>query len=108
MEYIFSLAYSGWWSLEKLATNEDVSFFTQGDIEEQLKAFWEIEEPQIIARASPENACCEDHFKRSHSRTEGGPYCVELPLSDDPGSVGYNRGVASKIPRIGEKDEPIL
>ncbi|XP_044749827.1 uncharacterized protein LOC123310425 [Coccinella septempunctata] len=62
------------------------SFFIQSsepiNVENTLKAFWEVEEVPVINKPTPDEVFCENHFKNSHFRDESGRYTVSLPFRD--------------------------
>lgn len=74
------------------------SFFTEckQTIDEQLRAFWEVEEPCPVNRRDPLDMVCEDHFVCTHTRTPEGRYMVRLPVRNDHQPLGSNREVASR------------
>ena len=54
-----------------------------------IEKFWTQEEILPPANAlTPEEQECEDHFRRTHSRTSDGRYVVRLPLK--PNAIGLN------------------
>lgn len=72
------------------------SFLAQSDtaILEQLKAFWEIEEPRAADRRHPDDVLCEELFIHAHSRTHDGRYVVRLPLRPTCSAPDENRTLA--------------
>ncbi|CAB0043531.1 unnamed protein product, partial [Trichogramma brassicae] len=50
---------------------------------EQLKSFWEIEEPPHVTPWSDEDKLCETHYKKNTVRLPDGRYQVKLPLRAD-------------------------
>uniref|UniRef100_A0ABD2XDY7 Integrase catalytic domain-containing protein n=1 Tax=Trichogramma kaykai TaxID=54128 RepID=A0ABD2XDY7_9HYME len=49
-------------------------------LNDQLKSFWEVEEPPHVLPWSKEDKQCEEHFKRNTVRLPDGRYQVRLPL----------------------------
>ncbi|CAB0028408.1 unnamed protein product [Trichogramma brassicae] len=49
-------------------------------LNDQLKSFWEVEEPPHVLPWSKEDKQCEEHFQRNTVRLPDGRYQVRLPL----------------------------
>jgi len=54
------------------------------DLHSSLTRFWETEEIPASRTVSRDDAICERHFKKTHSRTADGRYVVRLPLRAAP------------------------
>lgn len=67
------------------------------DLNTELKRFWEIEE---IRDSEPtkneEEIICEEHFLKTHTRTESGRYTVQMPLKKDPDCLGESKQAAER------------
>lgn len=76
------------------------SLFTmtaEDDLNHQLKRFWELEEPATSTTfKNPADECCEDHFRKTHTRQADGKYVIRLPFKEHPPSVGDSTYVARK------------
>ncbi|XP_018347285.1 PREDICTED: uncharacterized protein LOC108751546 [Trachymyrmex septentrionalis] len=67
------------------------------DLSGLMSRFWEIEEIPRSSPASEEDVRCEEHFRKTHSRTPGGQYVVRLPLkSPSPIDIGDTRARAQR------------
>lgn len=67
-------------------------------LEEEMKRFWEIEEPPHRPILSSDDEKCEQHFRSTHSRATDGRYVVRLPFKQDPPiDIGTSRGRAEKL-----------
>ena len=49
-------------------------------LQEELKRFWLVEEPEVTVSSNPDDAEAEDHFTRTHYRNAEGRYVVSLPF----------------------------
>ncbi|XP_014292601.1 uncharacterized protein [Halyomorpha halys] len=63
-------------------------------ISEQLKAFWELEEPGPADRKHPEDVLCEKIFMQTHTRTAEGRYVARLLRKDSSGEPDLNSSIA--------------
>lgn len=62
-----------------------------------LQKFWEVEEIPCKKILSLEEELCEEHFRKTHSRTSDGRYVVQLPFnSDKPIDIGATRHIAER------------
>ncbi|CAH2109138.1 unnamed protein product [Euphydryas editha] len=58
---------------------------TKVDVDQLLRQFWEIEEPLSHKKPLTElEVLCEEHFKKTHTRTDEGRYVVRLPFRETP------------------------
>ncbi|XP_011884011.1 PREDICTED: uncharacterized protein LOC105571146 [Vollenhovia emeryi] len=65
---------------------------------EELKRFWEIEEPPQVQLSTPLEEQCESHFRSTHSRSADGRYVVRLPFKTDPPiDIGHSRYKAERL-----------
>ena len=72
-----------------------LSMTDQTNLNDELKRFWELEEPAAAPPSmSPDDMRCEDHFIRTHHRTPQGRYVVRLPFRNDSPTIGDSSGVA--------------
>lgn len=71
------------------------SFFIEENalLEDQMKSFWEIEEPRPIDRTKPEDAYCEEFFVQTVTQDETGRFTVRLPFKEGI-PVGENKDIA--------------
>lgn len=65
---------------------------TDMDLHEQLQRFWTQQEVPLSSQKSAENSLCDEHFSRTHTRTEEGRYVVSLPFRPNAPALGdsYN------------------
>ena len=63
---------------------------------DSLCKFWELEECCSTPILSPEDAECEMHFQKTHSRDATGRYVVRLPLKSQT-KLGYSRSIALRL-----------
>lgn len=65
------------------------------DLHELLQKFWTIEEDGVQSCYSVEEAACEEHFRRTVTRTPQGRYVVSLPIKEEIlANLGDNRRTA--------------
>lgn len=70
---------------------------TSDSLNESLRDFWELEEVSSHHVLSDEEARCEDHFVKTHSRLSNG-YVVKLPFKTDlPIQIGETKQIARRI-----------
>ncbi|XP_076660409.1 uncharacterized protein LOC143363756, partial [Halictus rubicundus] len=55
-----------------------------GNLDAELRRFWEVEELPFVTRLSPAEQKCEEHFQRTHTRAPNGQYIVRLPFIEGP------------------------
>ncbi|XP_067208447.1 uncharacterized protein [Linepithema humile] len=66
-------------------------------LEDQLAKFWDAEETPQYCEMSPNDRRCEEHFQKTHSRTEDGRYVVRLPFQEGPPiNIGESREIAAR------------
>ncbi|KMQ91804.1 hypothetical protein RF55_8288 [Lasius niger] len=59
------------------------------ELENELRRFWEIEEPPSELHLTEDEIICEEHFKQTHTRDHEGRYVVRLPFKNGrPPAVG--------------------
>lgn len=75
-------------------TSSSLFCCSKRSIEENLKAFWELEEPAAIDRSNPEDVHCERHFIQTHSRNTDGRYMVRLPFRTEQHLLDDNKSTA--------------
>ncbi|XP_071039933.1 uncharacterized protein [Parasteatoda tepidariorum] len=64
-------------------------------LDKQLQAFWNIETvEEPFVEHSVEFELCETQYKNTHYRNHEGRYIVQLPLKEDPASLGDSKAVA--------------
>ncbi|XP_011859777.1 PREDICTED: uncharacterized protein LOC105557203 [Vollenhovia emeryi] len=67
-------------------------------LDEDLKRFWEVEEPPTRSSRSAEDEECERHFRETHARADDGRYIVRLPFKKGPPiDIGDSRGRANAL-----------
>jgi len=66
------------------------------DINNQLIRFWELEEGCNQRQLSKEERACETHFMQTHKRDDNGRFVVNIPLKQDPSSLGESFHIAKK------------
>jgi hypothetical protein len=80
----------------KINCNHAIITKTQENIENMLTKFWETEEvpnKPVLNQYSKE---CEKHFLTHTKRLENGRFCVKLPLTESPESLGDSYYLARK------------
>ncbi|CAB0039804.1 unnamed protein product [Trichogramma brassicae] len=76
---------------EKSARRETfVCLQTDDRMSEQLKSFWELEEPPHVIPWSSEDQLCEKHYQANTIRLSDGRYQVRLPMKPDAPSDWVN------------------
>ncbi|XP_024875383.1 uncharacterized protein LOC112456855, partial [Temnothorax curvispinosus] len=82
---------------------------TNGDLNEQLERFWEIERCELERNLTLEEVACEKHFESTTYRNENGRFVVSLPLKGEIKSLGEHNAMKSlkSMERRFAKD-PIL
>ncbi|XP_055924595.1 uncharacterized protein LOC129956689 [Argiope bruennichi] len=68
----------------------------EGDLNDTLRKFWELENVDLERTKNKEAVLCEEHFVKTHSRDAEGRYIVKMPLKDDPKCLGESRDIAVK------------
>ncbi|XP_024872049.1 uncharacterized protein LOC112454731 [Temnothorax curvispinosus] len=84
---------------------------TNGDLNEQLERFWEIERCELERNLTPEEVACEKHFESTTYRDENGRFVVSLPLKGEIKSLGDSEYNAMKSLKSMERrfaKDPIL
>lgn len=81
--------------------NKTIVNFNAIGIQEQLEKFWMLEECNSgdpYLKYSQEEKYCEDHFLKTHKRTEAFPhrFIVNIPLKDNVSNLGKSREFALK------------
>lgn len=74
------------------STTETLSL--HASLETQLKRFWEIETIPETDCWTNEEQVCDDHYKRTHSRTACGKFVVQFPLKSNVSEIGSSKPVA--------------
>lgn len=64
------------------------------DLHELLKRFWVVEEQVVDVESTAADEGCEEHFSKTHSRTEDGRYVVMLPFRSNVAELGESRKLA--------------
>lgn len=77
---------------ESRSTTETLSL--HASLETQLKQFWEIETISETDCWTNEEQVCDDHYKRTLSRTAGGKFVVQFPLKSNVSEIGFSKPVA--------------
>ncbi|XP_065087242.1 uncharacterized protein LOC135708976 [Ochlerotatus camptorhynchus] len=74
---------------------------TVTDLHRLMERFWTIEEDNASTCYSVEESACEEHFRRTVSRTPEGRYVVSLPIKEDVlSNLGDNRRTAIRRFRL--------
>ncbi|XP_071646576.1 uncharacterized protein [Temnothorax longispinosus] len=82
---------------------------TNGDLNEQLERFWEIERCELERNLTLEEVACEKHFESTTYRDENGRFVVSLPLKGEIKSLGeYNAMKSLKSMERRFAKDPIL
>lgn len=58
-------------------------------ISQQMKAFWEIEEPVLPKFQSQDEMYCEKYFQQTTTRERDGRLMVRIPFNHDPSSTDF-------------------
>lgn len=91
----------GWFISGSMPTQSNFEFTplsthhcsVHADLNDQMKAFWELEELPRKTYLSPEDDWCEKHFASTHFRAPDGRYVVRLPFkTPPPRSASANQG----------------
>ncbi|XP_058817221.1 uncharacterized protein LOC131680524 [Topomyia yanbarensis] len=70
---------------------------TDGDLSQQLRKFWELEEYSTTTNhLSEEEQLCEQHFAEHTVRAEHGKFIVKLPFLRDPSQLGDSKQIAER------------
>jgi hypothetical protein len=64
-----------------------------GNLDDQLRRFWEIEEWSRLPTSKEEREC-EEHFQGNTKRDQTGRFIVRLPFKQNPSRLGESKGVA--------------
>nr|CAI5835990.1 unnamed protein product [Callosobruchus analis] len=66
------------------------------NVQQQLAAFWEMEEMPTEKPKSAEEEACEEHFAKTTKRNKDGRFIVSIPLKDSLSKLGESKKVAEK------------
>ncbi len=63
-------------------------------LQDQLKKFWEVEEPPKKRIMTKDEKLCEEHFLKTYSRDEMGRFTVGVPFTEKRWSLGNSKQIA--------------
>lgn len=66
------------------------------DLHTSLQRFWLQEEPPTSSKKSMDEELCDQHFSRTHSRSQDGRYIVRLPFKPDHSPLGSSLNTAER------------
>jgi hypothetical protein len=74
------------------------TFLNLSEISDEIKKFWEIEEPKKENFWTAEEKKCEKHFVDTHSRKKDGRYTVRMPFKENElESLGDSKRIGLKL-----------
>jgi len=77
-----------------VSCDSQVSLVTEIDINDQLRRFWDLEEPATKSHMSAEEAECEQQFCATQIRDPNGRFVVSLPFKSNNIQLGASREFA--------------
>ena len=93
-------------SIETQQQDATHSFLALADLDRTIRSFWEIEEIQNNKHVDPQNDAVEDHFLKTHSRTETGKYIVRLPFKNSV--VQFGNTLQGTISRFNSVERRLM
>ncbi|XP_055383858.1 uncharacterized protein LOC129613708 [Condylostylus longicornis] len=88
---IFGWILSGEVQESSHTTNFISNFYKYGNLNEELKKYWEIEKISTKKLLTLEEEQCELRFMRTHTRLSKGKYMVELPLRPESDETSFEK-----------------
>lgn len=68
---------------------EHCFMITNGDLSDQLKAFWEVEEVMGVTEWSNEEKACDNYFTNNVTRAQDGKFIMRIPFKIDPKTPNF-------------------